>query len=354
MITFLSFFLFVAFHVSPVRALRLNTKLDASIRNKNGEAKPLNVVMGFAAGPGYYTQTKLFVKSLRGTGYNGDIILGTDPDITPEWMDFFVRNNVTIRRVEGHKCATAYNGEHCIDLDGRGTEASMNFARYHIFQTWLKDYNANDLVMMSDVRDVYFQANPFSNNALQRGITNGDDLFVFEESRPDTMSNFTWTHPTKWNFNRGWLFACWGEGVVKQAAPFRVSCSGTTMGTKPGVTSYLQAMTTEMTERSQLREKSNCPGWVNEECDCRTGGVDQGYHNFLLSSGKLRDLRVKRFAAGTGPVNTVGVICSNEDGEFQDALPLDQEGHVLNPDGTKSDVVHQYDRCDFPQGWARN
>jgi hypothetical protein len=333
-----------AFHESILPSRR--------VPSPSGDAKSVDVVMGFAGGPGYYKRTRYFVGSLRATGYTGDIILGTDPDINEAWLDFFAAYNVTIRHVKGQKCASTNESAlpNCVEISG--TEASMNFARYYVFQEWLKDYSSNARVMISDVRDVYFQANPFENVALQESITSGYDLLVFEEGLADTSENFTWTHPDKWNFNRGWLLACWGEDALKQASAYAVSCSGVTMGTQTGIASYLQAMAAEMTERSLLRDESNCPGSVDPECDCRTGGIDQGYHNFVLTSGKLGSLRVKRFARGAGPVNTVGAMCSNEEGNVPHALPLDKDGQVLDRDGSKSAVVHQYDRCTFPKGWT--
>ena len=47
------------------------------------------------------------------------------------------------------------------------------------------------------------------------------------------------------------------------------------------------------------------------------------------------------------PVNTVGYACEREDGKHSrtDRLRQDGDGFVLNDDGARSAVVHQWVRC---------
>jgi len=102
-----------------------------------------------------------------------------------------------------------------------------------------------------------------------------------------------------------------------------------------------------------MKDKKNCPGWVNEQCDCSSGGIDQGYHNFLYHSGKFGSTATS-FKNGRGPVYTVGMVCSNPSRDDPNALQVDTDGMVVQLNGKVSErayAVHQANRCNRPQGW---
>ena len=98
-----------------------------------------------------------------------------------------------------------------------------------------------------------------------------------------------------------------------------------------------------------------CPGWSNDKCDCRSGGVDQGYHNYLYHTGRF-GAGATSFANGAGPVYTAGYVCDNPNGVNFDAMTLNNKGMVIQkgPEnkGELARVVHQYDRCNKPKGWG--
>ena len=56
--------------------------------------------------------------------------------------------------------------------------------------------------------------------------------------------------------------------------------------------------------------------------------------------------RVKIFKQGSGPVNTIGWL------SVQSLVSRDVDGFVLNTDGRRSAVVHQYDRNADVQLWV--
>ena len=56
--------------------------------------------------------------------------------------------------------------------------------------------------------------------------------------------------------------------------------------------------------------------------------------------------RVKIFKQGFGPVNTIGWLSVGSQ------VPRDVDGFVLNVDGRRSAVVHQYDRDSDVQQWV--
>jgi hypothetical protein len=82
-------------------------------------------------------------------------------------------------------------------------------------------------------------------------------------------------------------------------------------------------------------------------------GMDQGFHNWLLFSGKLqRSMNVKVFQQGEGPANTVGSFYPGHQALLK--LTLDEQWGILkgkapnryvaNWNGDVSPMTHQLDR----------
>jgi hypothetical protein len=135
-----------------------------------------------------------------------------------------------------------------------------------------------------------------------------------------------------------------------------VLCSGTSMGTKIGMHRYFDRMLKEIAERVTYEDKANCEGWFGDKCDCRTGGVDQGYHNYLFHSGEFGPNAIA-IPNLEGIVLTVGFMCAAPE-YFNSsagvlAKTVDKEGLATTGDGvTTAAVVHQHDRCrPQPRGW---
>jgi hypothetical protein len=318
-------------------------------------------VMGLAAGSMYGRPIKEFVNSLRLTGYDGEIVLGVTQDVKDQLKDFIQKHKVTAILVASHKCHDPGMGDNCgnIEVGGWKGEAAMNLARFQEYKEWSKMFDDDDVLMITDVRDVYFQQNPFP--MLHKELDEGYDVFVFEEVE-EPWSYLGWngtfkqtdgTIATKWNFNRGWIWACWGKDAVDKLKKSHVLCSGTTIATKKGLTRYLGVMLSTIAERVAYTDKKHCPGWMDDKCDCRSGGIDQGMHNYLYHIGRFGS-GATQIKNARGVVYTVGYICERPDIFDKDALKLDSEGMVVIPGGGKAAVVHQADRCNTPKGWQNS
>jgi hypothetical protein len=171
------------------------------------------------------------------------------------------------------------------------------------YQHYLEHLLANpdvELVMISDLRDVVFQGDPFAGQLA--------DLEVFLEEEHVRCST-----P---GFNSRWLRDLYGEEGLAALGDAVVSCSGVTIGSRDGMVGYLRAMVAEV-GRHQVP----------------LGAHDQGMHNWLLRTNQLGNVTV--VANGTGRVQTMGE---------QREIYLDLDGRVLNPDGSVPPVIHQYDR----------
>ncbi|MBC8032313.1 MAG: hypothetical protein H7Z16_19675 [Pyrinomonadaceae bacterium] len=158
-------------------------------------------------------------------------------------------------------------------------------------------------VMLTDVRDVIFQRDPFD-------FEFGTELCVFMEDDRQKMQDC----PS----NSLWLKTGFGEDVLREIGHEIPSCSGTTIGGYQAIMQYLELMIDHM-----LPLKSH------------PSGMDQGVHNYLLYKQRLKSVRV--FQNRLGPVFTLGKTVD---------LPtaFDDEGFVLNQDGSVAHVLHQYDR----------
>ena len=185
-----------------------------------------------------------------------------------------------------------------IDLEYRlqGIQA----LRYGHYLEFLRAHPSIDQVMISDLRDVVFQEDPFAADV--------DGLEVFlEEPHVRTTSE---------GFNRRWLVDLYGDEGLESLGDEVISCSGVTFGTHAAMIGYLMAMVREVA-------KHTIP----------LGPHDQGVHNWLLYTGQLPGASSIR--NGAGRVQTMGA---------QAEVLVDSGGRVLNPDGTRPAVLHQYDR----------
>jgi len=224
--------------------------------------------------------------------------------------------------------------------------APISNLRYELLQAWVQLYDESSVIFIIDFRDVFFQANPFPRFHQILSAAQGQPAIIaVEEAKALTIGlrgkgnawNTLWTHK------------CFGIDVVRAMTGETVFCSGTTAGNRAGMRAYLDLMLAELTWR-----------------DCKdTGGADQGVHNFLVrliletaGTGNTQDQSVdpiKIFVEeqGIGAVNTLSAAV-RLGGPLHENGQRDPQGYVLNFDGTKSAVVHQWDRDQSLKTWVRS
>lgn len=154
-------------------------------------------------------------------------------------------------------------------------------------------------VLLTDLRDVLFQADPFDPPV--------DALETFLEDPSRTIGG----EP----FNRRWIQALYGRATLTAMTNLTASCSGTVIGPRVDILNYLTEMQLAITWRRRP-----------------LGSHDQGVHNRLLHSGRLR---AKVIPNEHGRVLTMGGMSDIRRGP---------DGRILNADGTVPAVLHQYDR----------
>jgi hypothetical protein len=155
-------------------------------------------------------------------------------------------------------------------------------------------------VMITDVRDVVFQKDPFDFDIDGR-------IHVAMESTAIPISACDHTG--------NWLRAGYGDEVFEALKADELSCAGTTIAPVALMKTYLDAMLREI---RSMRDAFDC--------------VDQAAHNKLVHSGRLPCRKLYNFE---GPILTVGT---------EVAYQQDRQGKLVNRDGSIINVIHQYDR----------
>lgn len=295
------------------------------------------LVLGTAVGL-RVEQVKPFLLSLARTGYSGDTVLFVDRRLRRRLSSSSPLGNLSLipirqwlpfklgfwshRRVMAglwHPLQTSAwrllaLAEH-LGLRGRGdvgVRRSLACLLYPPMDTRFIRYDrflrthAHERVLLTDVRDVLFQTDPFAR--LPR-----TGLAASLESPAYRIA----TEP----HNAAWVNRVYGTDLLDRIGDQRVSCVGVTYGDRSAIQHYLTRFTQELLRLT--------PGEIG------VGGADTAIHNKLLWSGDLRDFEVLEPLAS--PVVNLNSIDASE-------LSLSDQGRLLNRDGSEISVVHQYDR----------
>jgi len=304
--------------------------------------------MGLGAWTKGLNAARIFVHSLRHNHYTGAIVLGVAADLPESERNWMKRNKVTAREVNVTTCKGGRGL--CDAMDDR---IPMALARFMWYRTWLVQGGYTGYVLVADVRDVFFQADPFANLLVdhlrpyvQVAREFGYDDPIEVKADKGKMMGSTIARS---GFTRGWIQGCLGSKALNNVIEMPVLCSGSTVGTRLGMERYLEIM------EKQIRESmaTGNPG-------CYAYGVDQGFHNYLIHTRVLEgatDLEIDSPEIGSPSqiLMTIGTMCvpppsrkgkeNPPDHSYDKVLPRDKEGYVIRKDGSKAPLVHQHDRC---------
>ena len=276
---------------------------DAPVRDATGPQPDFTagptLVMGLAAG--YHAgDVRPFLASLRGTGFAGRCVLFASPTT----------------RDTGRM---ADMGADVLPFERSPALAHLpyNALRYFLYLDLLRQApRPYARVLITDVRDVIFQRDPFS-------FPWADGLNVTLEDARMTIG--ACPYMTRWT--TGHL----GEAAWRALANRRISCSGTTVGGHAAMTDYLERLTGLLLPFSPAPPPP-APGGTPPP-PTGMAGYDQGVHNHLLHGGHLSRVTVHDNA---GPILTLG---------YKATPPAtDAHGDILNDAGLPAVMVHQYDR----------
>lgn len=310
-------------------------------------------VMGMATGYDLSVY-KSFVGSLRRTGYKGNIILVVSPTPDPGVEEYLTSQGVTMKRLHIVDCDTKImntdqvknsHQKEVMTCADPYPNLKVRWGRFPILRDHLMECTTcTGPVLVTDVRDAFFQRDPFGDGAPK--VTG---LQVFEESKFQRTTHWLVKFP---------VGQCKGIQIDET-----MLCSGTTIGTREAMLEYLDIMHKEMSQ------------WMTDpKCCCNAiNGDDQSIHNYLFYTGQIPFAKAVKNRFGI--VNTVGhqatqIFRAHEAALARDfpqnytkdmayKVPLnpkgdvwlgpeydlvDEEGFFMNYDGSRSRVVHQYDR----------
>lgn len=287
------------------------------------------------AAVGYpWPQLAPFARSLRRTGYTGDVLMlvgamspadhqellaaGITPwrihpllSRLPPVVPRILRSRKLARLHAGVAwgCRHAPSGLVSRPLTSQAVRTlhHITCSRYAYYLDFLRDHAGRyDRVMTSDVRDVIFQADPFS-------FPVGAPIECYLEHRDSILG----TEP----FNSGWVRHVYGDEGLTRLNGRRISCSGVTSGTVDGMLAYLSAMVAEL-----ARVLPASAG---------TAFLDQAVHNYLLWTDALPGARTLE--------NYEGAVFTGHDVPERE-LHISSSGHLLDDRRRVIPVLHQFDR----------
>lgn len=223
-----------------------------------------------------------FIASLRQTTFQGDVCIFAD-HVAPDVVRTLLRHGVLVERLDAHLVP----------------HQTGRFFSYLNFLARYGESYAN--VMISDVRDVLFQSDPFA-NPLPADIVFAQERCLIGASPID----------------RRWIEVAFGEAVAHNLRDFPVSSSGVAFGTLAGMLRYLVAMTTEMADLPREALLSQ--------------GIAQGIHNYVV---RMRPL----LGAWCDPTESL-VSCMSS--VPRASIQMTDRGALV--DGRLVPVIHQWDR----------
>lgn len=286
--------------------------------------------------------------------FAGNIILVIAEEPARGVVDYLTSKGVMQKVLKKVPCTTKIFGEE-EKVTGHAKEVAtcahpypylkIRWGRFPLLRDYLQECEAcTGPALFTDVRDAFFQRDPFGDGAP---VVKG--LQVFQEAK--------FQKTTHW-LVKGPVSKC--KNVVLDEI---MLCSGTTIGTREAMLEYLEIMHREMT------------AWMKDpKCCCnKMNGDDQSIHNYLYYTGRFPN--ATSVPNRMGIVHTVGKqaaeIYKAHEGtlkrnrgskDFAKETPfqgtkegenpwlgqefdlVDNEGFFLDYDGSRSRVVHQWDR----------
>lgn len=243
------------------------------------------LVLGAATGYGPRA-VKAFVGSLRAT-YDGPAAILTDrPEALGPLLDRF-----------GVDCL--------VPVASRGYAPHPGSARFlDSLQAIEAQYPDAGTILLSDVRDVVFQADPFALPA------SGVEFVI--EAEPLSLAQH--------GANLRWIAALAGPGVARSVAGAPCVCSGTILGPREGMLRLIRQMMLLMAV-----PRSAVPAGF---------GADQAAVNLIAHWGLVGGASV---LPNHGRIATIGMTAP-------DRVSLDAAGMIRAAGGACSAIIHRYDR----------
>ena len=247
-----------------------------------------------------FQQVKKFVFSINKTDFKGDVCLFIGPKTSPYTISMLKKHGM---RLEYFKGLDSLPDENLAanEFPLRQPINYFNYRHYLYYDFLLRNRDVYENVLLTDVRDVYFQDNPF-------GFEIRDSLYCALEGHGSTIKTCS--------FNGPWMRYIYGERVLDEIGHNFISCAGTTWGKIETIIKYL---------RSMLAEIQKVP-------DAKIA-IDQAIHNYMIYTGQLNDVVFLK--------NDGGVVLTLS---YEKNYIIDNSQKVLVQGNKLVKVLHQFNR----------
>ncbi|HZY37868.1 MAG TPA: hypothetical protein VFE53_14520 [Mucilaginibacter sp.] len=290
-----------------------------------------NLIIGTATGY-RYAAMQYFFTSLQDIGFDGDVVILVSDQIDPETEKQLTDQGIILVYIK--EKALRFTKKYANSrlwkihyLPHRLWFAALNYGadkiarlsryvkKFHLisgsrycfyYDYLLENKDKYHYVLLTDVRDVVFQADPF------KDLDRADILNFYEEE--NTIANSFYTSY--------WIKHAFGKRALGTITEKMSICSGTTIGSVNRILKYLETMIA-----TQARITAGLTG---------LGGFDQGVHNYLIYNNYFPGSRITTNT--DAEVATLGESTS---------IWFNDENELVNRDKKVIPVVHQFDR--FPE-----
>lgn len=272
-----------------------------------------NLVIGCIRGY-KYEQIKVFIESLLNSGFNGDLVMLVN-NVSRETLDMFDSKGVKWKEFDfrGSGAQNSWSRfwpklKPIVQLMPEGTKrlvmksiSDLLKARFfHVTDFLRENISVYQNVLIADVRDVFFQGDPFA-QPMQK-------VQGFEESGVIGQETYC---------NVPWIKELFGPNALDTFSDKKIICAGTIMGPVPKVIDFLAAF-----EKMFFKADSII-----------TCGSDQGIYNYFIRTQKP-DIEIN-------PYENDRVLTVSNSIDYSPAIKNNQ---ILAQNGKVIPVIHQYDR----------
>lgn len=241
-----------------------------------------------------------FFRSLFKTNFNGHVCIFIGPN-----TDQSVVTNLSKLGVELISYQNQFPYIHAPHPDNFNSLPDpihiWNFRHFLYYDYLLKNEGKFRNILLSDIKDVIFQVNPFDFPLI-------DSLYVAMERQ--SIADCEWTSQ--------WILNGYDDAALDGIKQNNVSCAGTTLGPSHHIKRYLYKLLVEI---QQLKDAY--------------ASADQSAHNILLYRHDLDP--VVKLDNKSGVIMTVGTL---HDVQFL----FDTKGYLVTSAGKKVNIIHQADR----------
>lgn len=179
------------------------------------------------------------------------------------------------------------------------------YLRFLLARNYILENPQFSRIMLTDVRDVYFQLDPFS------WLPPSEGVYCFAEHSGRMIGGC----PN----NSGMIREVFGEEGLQKIQRSQIFCAGTIIGTRSALLQYLERFLDLALAGMNL--------WPFR-------GGDQGIHNWIVH---FEGLPLLKPLGNEGPVFTMGCVPRMQ-------IRQNSLGQVIKPEGTVYPILHQYDR----------